>query len=231
MTWPCTALITGAGTGFGLAVATALSARGTTVVGLVRRAESAGAVAGRATVLVGDVTDPATERVIAAGIGPSLDLLLNNAGRMTAGARLAEVDPAGVLELVDLHCNGALRCTRAALPALRASGRATVVNVSSRLGSLGRVAEGSYDELRVSYAMRISKAALNMATACLARELAADGIAVHAVHPGRIRTAMASADADLEPEDAAARFLAWLDALPADAPVGCWDTEGHRLPW
>ena len=72
-----------------------------------------------------------------------------------------------------------------------------VVNVSSRLASLARVAAGEFDALRISYAMRISKAALNMATVCLARELSADAIAVHCIHPGRIRTRMASADADI----------------------------------
>ena len=113
---------------------------------------------------------------------------------------MGELDPAEVLRLVDLHCSGALRCTRAALPALRLAERAMVVNVSSRLASLTRVSAGDFDALRISYAMRISKAALNMATVCLARELAADGIAVHCVHPGRIRTRMASADADIEPD-------------------------------
>ncbi len=49
------------------------------------------------------------------------------------GLTLGELDPAEILRLIDLHCNGALRCTRAALPALRLAKRAMVVNVSSRL--------------------------------------------------------------------------------------------------
>ena len=79
--------------------------------------------------------------------------------------------------------------------------------------------------------MRISKAALNMATACLARELLTDRIAVHCVHPGRIRTKMASADADVEVDAAAAALLAWLDALPRAETGGYWDANGRRLPW
>lgn len=135
-------------------------------------------------------------------------------GAMATGAALADVDPADILRRVDLHCNGALRCTRAALPALSRSSRAVVVNVSLRLGSTTRVAGGEFDGLRISYAMRVFKAALDMATACLARELAGDGIRVHALHPGRNRTRMA-----------------WAAALPGDATGACRDTEGNRLPW
>lgn len=238
MTWPRTALVTGAGAGLGLALAAALVRRGTTVLGLVRKPEAAAGLAkatgGTTVPVLGDVTDPAVEGAIAGALArprPGLDLLVNNAGAAGTGAKLEGLDPGEVLRLVDLHCVGALRCTRAALPALRRSERAVVVNVSSRLGSITRVAAGEFDALGVSYAMRVSKAALNMATACLARELVPDGIAVHAVHPGRIRTRMASAGADLEPGEAAERFLAWLDALPADATAGYWDTDGHRLPW
>ena len=203
--WPRSVLITGAGSGLGLALAAALVARGSTVLGLVRRQESAvallAATEDRAVAIQGDVTEPAVEDAIAAALArhrKPLDLLVNNAGAMAGGRTLAELDPVEILRLVDLHCNGALRCTRAALPALRRAERAMVVNVSSRLASLTRVSAGDFDALRISYAMRISKAALNMATVCLARELAADGIAVHCVHPGRIKTRMASADADID---------------------------------
>ena len=189
---------------------------------------------GRAIAVVGDVTQPGVEAAIAgalAALDAPLDLLINNAGAMASGRTLAELDPAEILRLVDLHCNGALRCTRAALPALRRAERAVIVNVSSRLASVGRVAAGEFDDLRISYAMRISKAALNMATACLARELLRHGIAVHCVHPGRIRTKMASADADIEVNAAAAALLAWLDAQPRAETGGYWDTNGRRLPW
>ena len=192
ISWPHSAPITGAGSGLGLALAVALVARGSTVLGLVRRQESAAALlaatADRAAAVQGDVTEPAIEDAIAAALArhrKPLDLLVNNAGAMAVGLHLGRaLDPAEVLRLIDLHCNGALRCTRAALPALRLAERAMVVNVSSRLASLTRVSAGDFDALRISYAMRISKAALNMATICLARELAADGIAVHCVHPG-----------------------------------------------
>src|SRR3954468_7952766 len=126
---------------------------------------------------------------------------------MTTGARIEEVRIADVDRLLRVHVDGPIRCTQAALPWLKRSANGAIVNVTSRLGSIARVASGAYDHLRISYAMRISKAAQNMLTACLYRELAADGIAVYAVHPGRLRTWMGSADADVEAGEAAARLL------------------------
>ena len=182
MSWPRNVLITGAGSGLGLALAATLVARGSTVLGLVRRPESAtallAATADRAIAVQGDVTEPAVEDAIAAALArhrKPLDLLVNNAGAMAVGNTLSDLDPAEIVRLIDLHCNGALRCTRAALPALRLAERAMVVNVSSGLASLARVSAGEFDALRISYAMRISKAALNMATVCLARELLLTG--------------------------------------------------------
>jgi NAD(P)-dependent dehydrogenase (short-subunit alcohol dehydrogenase family) len=238
VSWPRAALVTGAGGGLGLALAARLVAQGAAVFGLVRRRESAEALLaatdGGARVILGDVTDPSVEGAVAEALDryvEELDLLVNNAGATASGRTLPGLDPAEVLRLVDLHCNGALRCTRAALPALRRAARPVVINVSSRLASLARVSAGEFDGLRVSYAMRISKAALNMATTCLARELAADRIAVHCVHPGRILTRMASADADTTPDGAAASFLRFLESLPPGVTGGYWDTGGRRLPW
>ena len=238
MSWPRNVLITGAGSGLGLALAATLVARGSTVLGLVRRPESAtallAATADRAIAIQGDVTEPAVEDAIAAALArhrKPLDLLVNNAGAMAVGNTLSDLDPAEIVRLIDLHCNGALRCTRAALPALRLAERAMVVNVSSRLASLARVSAGEFDALRISYAMRISKAALNMATVCLARELLLDRIAVHCVHPGRIRTRMASADADIDADQAAAALLTRLESLPPNDSGGYWDADGRRLPW
>ena len=141
MSWPRSVLITGAGSGLGLALAATLVARGSTVLGLVRRPESAAALLAatddRAVAVQGDVTEPAVEDAIAAALArhrKPLDLLVNNAGAMAVGNTLGDLDPVEIVRLIDLHCNGALRCTRAALPALRLAERAMVVNVSSRLG-------------------------------------------------------------------------------------------------
>jgi NAD(P)-dependent dehydrogenase (short-subunit alcohol dehydrogenase family) len=130
-----------------------------------------------------------------------------------------------------VHVHGPIVCTQAALPWLRRSPLGTIVNVSSRLGSITRIAAGTYDHLRISYAMRISKAAQNMLTACLHRELAAEGIAIYAVHPCRLRTDMGSADADIDAGAAATRLLEWLDHNRREKLVAYIEPDRDELPW
>ena len=91
---------------------------------------------------------------------------------MTTGARIEDVRLADLDRLLQVHLHGAIRCIQAAMPWLRRSAHASIVNIPSRLGSISRIAEGAYDHLQISYAMRISKVAQNMRTACLHRELA-----------------------------------------------------------
>lgn len=231
-------LVTGASRGYGLELCRGLAARGAHVFGLVRDAEGAAAFVDacgdKGTPIQGDVTDDKVGAVIEAALaahGAPLDLLVNNAGMMTSGARIEEVRVADVDRLLQVHVHGAIRCVQAALPWLRRSARGTIVNVSSRLGSIARVAGGAYDHLQISYAMRISKAAQNMLTACLHRELAAEGIAVYTIHPGRLRTRMGSADADLEAGEAAARLLGWLERNRDRKLVAYVEPERDELPW
>ena len=232
------ALVTGAGRGYGLELCRGLAARGAHVFGVVRGAEGAASfaeVAGDSGTLIrADVTDEEAGDLIAAALAARdlpLDLLVNNAGVMTSGARIADVRVADVDRLLQVHVHGPIRCIQAALPWLGRSPQGTIVNVTSRLGSIARIAGGTYDHLQISYAMRISKAAQNMLTASLHRELRTQGIAVYAVHPGRLRTAMGSADADVEASEAAARLLAWLDRNRDSKQIAYTEPERNKLPW
>ena len=233
-----TALVTGAGRGYGLELCRLLSARGARVMGTVRTADGAAALrasCGEAVApVVLDVTDAGAGAAIAealATLDRPLDLLVNNAGVMPSGARIAEVRVADVDHLLRVHVLGPIACTQAALPWLRRASQGTVVNITSRLGSIARIAAGEYDHLRISYAMRISKAAQNMLTACLHRELMAEGIAVYAVHPGRLQTRMGSADADVDAAEAAMRLLIWLDHHRSERLVAYIEPDRDELPW
>lgn len=233
-----TALITGAGRGYGLELCRALVARGAHVLGTVRTAEGAAALAaacGEAvTPIRVDVTEERAGPTITAALtarDTPLDLLVNNAGVMTSGARIEEVKLADVDHLLRVHVHGPIICTQAALPWLRRAPQGTVVNVTSRLGSIDRIAAGIYDHLRISYAMRISKAAQNMLSVCLHRELAVEGIAIYAVHPGRLQTRMGSADADTDAAEAATRLLGWLDHNRREKLVAYIEPDRDELPW
>ncbi len=182
--------------------------------------------------LLGDVTDPAVSATIAAALeGHTLDLLVNNAG-VDGGSNLpGEVEAETVMEMMAVHAAGAARVTRAALPALERAGTAVVVNVSSRLGSLTHAGEKRYRNLEQSIAYRMAKAALNMYTLASAEVLSGTGVAMCAVHPGRLRTEMAAPDADLDVADAVGRLLAWLRS--GEALAGRFYSLDTRsdLPW
>ncbi|OWJ66954.1 SDR family NAD(P)-dependent oxidoreductase [Inquilinus limosus] len=231
-------VITGAGAGLGLELTRWYATRGDTVVGVARSDAAAAdftAAAGPAGILVkGDVTDQACAdalRRVLAERAPAVDLLYNNAGMSGRGAQLAGIRVEDVQQALDVHCLAALRISQAAIDALLAAEKPAIVNVSSRLGSIGRVAAGDFDHLGIAYATRISKAAQNMLTACLAREFGPRGLAVYAVHPGRIRTKMASADADLEAPEAAARLAGWVDRIRPDRQVFYGEPELGTFPW
>ena len=99
--------------------------------------------------------------------------------------------------------------TRAFLPLLEESGRATLVNISSEAGSVGKC----WRDVGFGYCM--SKAALNMQSRILEKYLASKGIKVFAVHPGWMRTDMGGANADIAPREAAQGILklvsSWSD--------------------
>ena len=119
--------------------------------------------------IVADVATDGVEEAIAAALGEhdqALDLLVNNAGSIRKLRGLAATTAADLEALFRVHCVGPLRCVRAALPWLRRSARATVVDVTSRFGSIGRTAAG---EFRGIYSYQIAKAAQNMLSVCLDR--------------------------------------------------------------
>lgn len=160
-----------------------------------------------ATVIVTDVLDDLGEKVAAdlgaryehldvrsesdwadvmANVG-RLDGLVNNAGVLHYGA-LEDTSLADYLDVVQVNQVGCFLGMRAALPALRASGSASIVNVSSIAGMQGA---GNL----VAYAA--SKWAVRGMTKCAALELAPDGIRVNSLHPGTVLTAMTGGDAEV----------------------------------
>ena len=81
------------------------------------------------------------------------------------------------------------------------------------------------------YGYRMSKAALNVATANLAHELRPRGIHVVALHPGFVRTEMTGGNGNVEPADAAAGLIARLDELDAAGSGSFVHADGRELPW
>ena len=130
-----TAIVTGAGTGFGLALTRGLAERGVAVIACARDASRLrAAVADLPCVrpVPGDVNDPATRAALVAAAGDRVDLLVHNAGELgPSPLPPLSAYPAdafrGVLETTLL---APLQLTQLALPALRVA-RGTVVTLSS----------------------------------------------------------------------------------------------------
>lgn len=238
MTPPRSVLVTGAARGFGYELCRLYLQRGWRVFPLVRAPAGAAPLARtapeRCHPIVADVRDDDVAAKIDAVTSKHtdrLELLINNAGVSGRTRRIEEVTSAEVLELLQVHCLGAIRCTKAVLPLLRAARGAQIVNVSSRVASMARNAAGEFSGERFSYAYRLAKAAQNMFTLCLGQELAPEGIAVFAVHPGGLRTAMATPEADTDPADAALWLADWLETADLSMSGQFIDLGKGTMPW
>ena len=212
-----TALVTGGGSGIGLAIARSLAWGGASVALGGRRQDVVEAAAadlralGLTSVAVaGDVSNAdAARRLVdraALDLG-GLDILVNCAGVYRAGP-LANEQAAGpdpVDLVVDIDLKGVLFVTRAAIPHLRASGGGAILNISSSLTQLPLANCSVYSA---------AKAGVDALTRNLAAELAADRIRVNAVLPGVVRTPIF--ETIMPAEDAAA----FLDGFGHEVPLG-----------
>jgi NAD(P)-dependent dehydrogenase (short-subunit alcohol dehydrogenase family) len=113
---------------------------------------------------------------------------------------------------------------RALIPNLRAA-RGKVINMTSRMGSIGDNGSGR------GYAYRMSKAALNMATRNIAHEVKGFGGIAVALHPGWVKTAMGGDGAPEEIPDAVARLVSSIDRFNAEHSGRFWHAKGEELPW
>jgi NAD(P)-dependent dehydrogenase (short-subunit alcohol dehydrogenase family) len=173
------ALVTGGAEGIGRATAERLRAVGAAVAVLDRSTDEVG---GGLLSYRADVTDraavtDAVERA-AADLG-GLDILVNNAGIGAVGA-VTDNDDAEWHRVLDVNVVGMARVTAAALPHLRRSAAASVVNVSSIAALNGLPQRALYSA---------SKGAVLSLTFAMAADHVADGIRVNCVCPGTVGTA------------------------------------------
>jgi NAD(P)-dependent dehydrogenase (short-subunit alcohol dehydrogenase family) len=176
------ALVTGASSGIGEAIARRLASDGLRVFGASRKGtDSAGA---GVESLVLDVTDDDSVRAaidVVVGKAGRLDVVVNNAGATLVGA-LEETSTQEARWLIETNLVGVHRVTRAALPHLRAS-RGHAVMMGSVAGFLAKPAEGFYSA---------TKHALEGYADVLRMEVAPFGVRVALVEPGFVRTNLAS---------------------------------------
>jgi len=182
------ALVTGASSGIGRALALELARHGCDVVLIARRAErleetkrQIQSLGRRAEIVVGDVTDSATrERALdtARNAFGALDILVNNAG-IAAHGRFADSSRDRVRPIFEVNVFAPIELIRAALPLLRAGRQPIIVNIGSILGERACPHKSEYSA---------SKFALHGFSEALRPELIRDGIDVLVVAAGPTET-------------------------------------------
>ncbi len=187
------ALVTGASRGIGRCVALALAeAGGAVAVHFNRQADAAGAVVreieargGEAIAVGADVRVAEEVRAAVAACierWERLDILVCNAGIWKGAAVEAMSEPEWD-ETIDINLKGMYLATHHAVPHLRASPAAAIVNVSSTAGQRGEAGHAHY---------AASKGGMIAWTKSLAPELAPHGVRVNCVAPGWVHTDMAA---------------------------------------
>ena len=223
-------IVTGGGSGIGRALCLRLGAEGAKVVAVGRTASKVKAVAAEVQAAGGiarahavDVADAEGLRALVEEVVREfgrIDVLVNNAGQNSPRRRLLTATPDEIRGLFDANVLGAMFCTRAVMPSMRAAGRGTIVNVSSTAALEPGVLTGA--------AYSAAKAALANFTRYLAQETRNTGIRTCVVFPGEVDTPILEHRA--QPPDAAARAtmlrsedvaetIAFVLRLPARATV------------
>ncbi len=236
------ALITGANKGIGFEVARQLAAAGCTVLlGARNKALGEAAAAmlrregGEVRYLAIDLDDPASiataAKDIDAGFG-HLDILVNNAGIAAQGDGLPSSCSLETIER-DFRVNflGSVAITQAILPLLRKAPSASIVNVSSGLGSLTKSGDPAWTHVAAKYlGYAASKAALNMLTVQLAWELRDTSIKVNSVDPGYTATDLNQHRGTQSIPEGAVETVR-LALLPTDGPTGTFSNAQGVVPW
>lgn len=176
-----TAVVTGASSGIGAATARHLAREGFEVVCAARRTDRIEALAaeigGRAVAC--DVTDAGQVAALAEAVGPTLDVLVNNAGGAFGLSPVAEADVEEWRRMYDVNVLGLMQVTQALLPALVASGAGVIVNVGSLAGR--RAYEGGAGYTAAKHGTKV-------VTETLRLELVDQPVRVCEVAPGMVQT-------------------------------------------
>jgi NAD(P)-dependent dehydrogenase (short-subunit alcohol dehydrogenase family) len=199
------AVVTGGASGIGLATACLLVERGARVAVLDRSADPAPVDAEQVRCDVGDDASVRSAVTAAAEALGGIDILINNAG-IGARGTVADNDDAEWHHVLDINVVGIVRVTRAALPHLRRSPSAAVVNTCSIAATAGLPQRALYSA---------TKGAVLALTRAMAADHVGDGIRVTCVNPGTVDTPWVARLLDAADDPAAERA-----ALEARQPTG-----------
>lgn len=213
------ALVTGAASGIGAAIADAFAREGATLfladrdaAGLRATAKAAAQAGATALTHIVDVTDAtATREMATRAVGEfgRIDVLVNCAGLLTE-VPLVEMDVGTWDEMIAVDLRSVFLCCRWVAPFMVEQGSGRIINISSQLALKG-------GESLVHYAA--AKAGVIGLTKSLARELAPKGVLVNAIAPGPIDTPMVAGISE-----------EWKKAKQAELPLGRFGVPEEVAP-
>lgn len=202
-------LITGGNRGLGFELIKEFSETGNKVATIVR-SESAKKIIQKyfpqCTILLSDITNYIHLSTLDFFNNHSVDILINNAGQASSGVSITDSESDEIEKQFKVHCLGAFNVTKAAYASLSKTEHPLIINISSRLGSMSRNAQGEFVGHGFSYGYRIGKVAQNMLTQCLSQELGPKGFRVCALNPGRLLTSSGAKDAHMTPNESAKKI-------------------------
>lgn len=235
-----TALVTGANRGLGLLYCRQLLDAGWSVHGCCRNPSKALELSllkdGGADLRVHqlDVTNHDNINTLASKLaGVPVDLLINNAGTYGPEAAVpgqayqsvANMDYGIWREILEVNVLSLFKVTTALLANVALSDRKLIVNLSSDLGSIANNTRGQ------SHAYRTSKAAVNMITVSLARELADQQITVVSMAPGWCTTDMGGPEGQVDPEESVRAQVPLFERLGPEDSSRFIDRFGNDVAW
>ena len=229
------AVVTGGNKGIGFEICRQLAGKGISVV-LTARNSARGKKAAKVLQDRGlnvlfyplDVTDAAGISELADYMARDhgrCDILVNNAGILLHGGGTSVMkEPLEALrKTVETNVYGPFRLMQALIPLMQKKRYGRVVNLSSGLGQLDGMGDGTP-------AYRLSKTALNALTRMFAAAAEGSGILVNSMCPGWVRTDMGGASATRSVEKGAETAV-WLATLPDDGPTGGFFRDRKPIPW
>jgi len=175
------AVVTGAGSGIGKAVAILLAKQGATVYVADINEEQANStvneISGNAKALIADLSDQQQTNAIFATL-PKLDILVNSAGVSHIG-NAESTEEADMDRLYKVNIKGVYNCLRAAIPLLRNNGGGAIINMCSIAATVG---------IPDRFAYSMTKGAVYSMTLSVAKDYLKDKIRCNCISPARVHT-------------------------------------------
>lgn len=230
------ALVTGAASGIGLAVARQFRERGHDVIGVDIQPQASVDSSLQANYHMCDISDPAAVASLREKVG-DISILVNSAGIVGPNKPTWEVSDREWRHTMSINLDGIFYLSRAFIPAMKLAGWGRIVNIASIAGKEGNPNLAAYSA---------SKAAVIGLTKSLGKELATSGVLVNAIAPAVIATPM---NDDTSPEvlkymlakipmgrigtaNEVAALIGWLASDECSFSTGaCYDISGGRATY